>query len=350
MKHLIAHLSLLSLLAPVPAAWAQTAPARPPALDRPAAPSAKAASAAKLAVARAGHRMLAAGDRGIVVYSDDGGSTWRQAKTPTSASLTAMQFVTDQLGWAVGHMGVVLQTSDGGQTWVKQLDGLRAAQQALADARNRGDERAVQDAERLLADGADKPFLDLHFLDARTGFIVGAYNLVFRTDDGGATWRPWQSHVANPKGLHLYGVRAVGGALFIAGEQGLLLRSDDGGNSFAALPSPYRGSWFGLLATRDGGVLAYGLRGSAYLSADQGRSWQKAETGTPVAISAGQQLADGRIVLVSQAGEIMLSRDQGRSFAPVPDKVGLPLAGVAQAPDGLVLASLRGVLHVPLPN
>jgi len=325
------------------------APPNAAALDRPALMSAKAAKAAMLTTARAGQRMLAAGDRGIVVYSDDSGGSWLQARTPTSASLTAMQFVTDKLGWAVGHMGVVLHTSDGGQTWVKQLDGQQAAALLLADARNRGDERAIADTERLVADGADKPFLDLHFADARNGFIVGAYNLIFRTEDGGLNWTPWQRHVANPKGLHLYGVSAVGRALFIVGEQGLLLRSDNRGDSFAPQPSPYAGSWFGLLATRDSGLLVYGLRGNAFLSTDQGQTWHKAATGTPVSISAAHELADGRIVLASQAGEIVVSSDRGRSFAPSPAKVGLPLTGVAEAPGGLVLASLRGVLRLRLP-
>lgn len=305
-----------------------------------------------LTVARAGRRMLAAGERGIVIYSDDGGRSWRQAQTPTSASLTAMKFVDDTLGWAVGHMGVVLHTADGGLTWARQFDGAEAARLALDAAQKNGNARAIQDAERLVADGADKPFFDLCLLNDHTGYIVGAYNLIFRTDDGGNTWKPWQVHVgnSNPKGLHLYGIRAVGGALFIVGEQGLLLRSDDGGEHFAALSSPYQGSWFGVVGGSDGSVLAYGLRGNVYVTKDLGKTWQQAASGTPVSISAGAELADGRIVLVSQAGEVLLSADQGLNFTRLPEKTGLPLAAVAQGPDGLVLGSLRGIRTAVLPG
>ena len=314
--------------------------------------SAKSPRMAILAVARAGKRMVAAGERGIVLYSDDGGRSWKQARTPTSASLTALRFVTDRLGWAVGHMGIVLHTDDGGATWVKQLDGSEAARLALAAAERGGDPRGVADAERLVADGADKPFFDLCFLNERTGYIVGAYNLVFRTDDGGSTWKPWQVHVgnSNPKGLHLYGIRAVGGALFIAGEQGLLLRSDDLGEHFAAIESPYKGSWFGLLGSSDGALIAYGLRGNAFATRDLGRHWQQVDTGSAVSISAGAELADGRLILVSQAGEVLISVDGGSSFTHLPGPAGLPLASVAQGPEGLIVGSLRGVMTTALPE
>jgi photosystem II stability/assembly factor-like uncharacterized protein len=261
-----------------------------------------------------------------------------------------MRFVGDKQGWAVGHMGIVLHSEDGGQTWSKQLDGIDAARRTLEIAKAGTDARAVGDAERLVADGADKPFFDICFLDDHTGFIVGAYNLIFRTEDAGKTWTPWLSHLAaaNPRALHLYGIRAQGDSLYIAGEQGLLLRSDDRGEHFQALKSPYAGSWFGLVAGRDGSVLAYGLRGNAYYSADRGHTWQQAATEGTASISAATVLADGRIALVNQAGNILLSADNGRSFTRLPGKPGLPLTAVAESPDGLLLASLRGVAAVPL--
>ena len=324
-------------------AWAVDSPPPAAALGRPSLQSPKAAKMAILTVARAGKRILAAGERGIVLYSDDEGRNWKQVQTPTSASLTAMCFVNDKQGWAVGHMGIILHTVDGGLSWVKQLDGIAAAHLVLEAAQKSGDERAIRDAELLVGNGADKPYLDVHFDNATSGYVVGAFNLVFRTEDGGATWQSWQSHVDNPRAFHLYGLRRVNDALFIAGEQGLLLRSVDNGNSFKQIVSPYKGTWFGMLATRNGGLLAYGLRGNAYLTTDQGKTWQKVDTNTPVSISAATELADGRIALVSQAGQVLLSSDGGKTFSAQPGMSGLPLAGVAEAADGLVLASLRGV-------
>ncbi|SFR80111.1 Uncharacterized protein SAMN05428960_1967 [Mitsuaria sp. PDC51] len=324
---------------------APAVPAVPAALTEPALISPKALGASTLAVARAGDRLVAAGERGTVLWSDDGGKTWQQARVPVRAGLTALRFVDARIGWAVGHLGVILKTEDGGKTWALQLDGLRAARALLAAATDDASRRAAQ---RLVEEGADKPWFDLEAIDAQRAIAVGAYGLAMATRDGGRTWEPLPLRAVNPRGLHLYGVRAVGGpggAWVIAGEQGLLLRSSDDGVSFTALASPYKGSFFGLLSTRSGALLAYGLRGSVYRSGDAGTSWDKVEFGTPVSLQAGLERADrGELTLLAQNGELFVSTDDGHRFTRRPPPAGpLPAAGLAAAPDGAwVIASLRG--------
>jgi photosystem II stability/assembly factor-like uncharacterized protein len=89
-------------------------------LDTPAASSALAARSLINGVARAGHRIVGVGQRGHIVFSDDGGKRWTQARVPVSADLVAVSFPSARQGWAVGHDGVVLHTSDAGATWVRQ--------------------------------------------------------------------------------------------------------------------------------------------------------------------------------------------------------------------------------------
>ncbi|HYP33264.1 MAG TPA: YCF48-related protein [Burkholderiaceae bacterium] len=317
-------------------------PALPAALTEPALASPKAPGAATLAVARAGARLVAVGERGTVLCSDDGGRHWRQAEVPVQSALTAVRFVDERTGWAVGHLGVILRTEDGGRRWTLQWDGVRAAAALMAAAGT--DERLRRDAQRMVDDGPDKPFFDVDATDPLHAVAVGAYGLAFATNDSGRHWTPLPSAAANPHGLHLYAVRLVGDRVFIAGEQGLLLRSSDGGASFTALPSPYKGSFFGLLATRSGALLAYGLRGSAYRSADGGEHWDKLDLGTAATLQAGYEPAPDEIVLMTQAGALLASRDDGRSFGSLKSPAGaLPAAGLAAAPDGAwVLASLRG--------
>ncbi|MBN2791430.1 MAG: glycosyl hydrolase [Desulfuromonadales bacterium] len=326
-----------------------------PSLATSSVPSAKALGAAMLAVAHAGDRLVAVGERGIILLSDDNGEHWRQTMTPVRTTLTAVTFADSKTGWAVGHLGVVLHTVDGGESWSKQLDGVEAAALVLAAAEKRAAaERDAEErddllgrAQRLVDDGPDKPFLGLYFSDTGNGFIFGAFNLIFRTTDGGKTWVPWQDRVENPMELHFYGMSAVGETLYLAGEQGMLLRSDDGGDHFVSLESPYEGSYFGLITDSAGNIVAYGLRGNAYHSSDGGENWDQIEMDGQVSLSAGINLADGGMALLSQAGDLLVSSDGGQTFAPHPNSEPMPATDLAQAADGnLVVASLRGLRRI----
>ena len=330
--------------------------AEPDVLERPALISPRASSAVLLAMTRAGKRLLAVGEQGIVLFSDDGAVSWRQAQVPVSVSLTNVRFVTEKKGWVVGHSGVVLHTEDGGVTWTKQLDGrqaakvvLQAAEKAAVARNDAGTHRQLSDARRLLADGPDKPFFDVYFSDESHGFIVGAYGLFFMTQDGGRTWLPWQNHIANPGGKHLYGINALGSSLYIAGEEGVLYRSTDAGQSFTEITTPYRGSYFGVVPLARNEVMVYGLRGNAYCSNDAGNHWARIETGTLATLTAGLALTDGSVVIVSQGGEVLRSIDEGRSFQTLPVVHPFPFSGVAQASDDkLILSGNRGITEVSI--
>ncbi|KUE84619.1 glycosyl hydrolase [Cupriavidus necator] len=314
----------------------------------PATKSALALRGTLNAAGTAGQRLVVAGQRGHILYSDDG-ATWLQAKVPVSSDLTALYFASASEGWAVGHEGVILHTADGGTTWTKQLDGKQAAELLVkaygkpANASDPAAQRLRQDAETFAAQGADKPFLDVWFEDTRRGFAVGAFNLILRTEDGGNTWTPWMDRVNNPKGLHMYGIRPAGGSVFIAGEQGLVLKYDRAQQRFVKVDLPYQGTLFGVTGT-DRTVVVYGLRGNALRSADGGASWMKIETGVTTGLSSGLVRRDGAIVLASQAGQVLVSTDDGASFRRVPVATAEPTFALADAGNGvLALAGLGGV-------
>lgn len=320
--------------------------AAPLVLETPALQSVRAERSAILGLARAGERLVAVGERGTVLLSDNDGRSWRQAHVPVSVSLTAVQFVDARRGWATGHLGVVLHSEDGGETWIKQLDGIQAARLALAAAESSGDQRQLDEARRLVEDGPDKPFLDLYFSDALRGFVVGAYNLILHTEDGGQSWQPWMGRLENPNGLHLYGIRARGEHLFIAGERGLLLRSIDAGKSFQALASPYEGSFFGLVAGSAGELVAFGLRGNAWISRDDGEHWRVLPSQIQSSFVAGVVLDDGRVLLASQDGELVRASDQGlEALGRLP---GNAISSLAESTEGQVLGAGLGGVSPPL--
>lgn len=316
------------------------------ALERPAVQSGLARRSVLQGAAQAGSRLVAIGERGIVVLSEDAGKTWQQVQTPVSVGLTAVRFVDAQHGWIVGHGGVVLASGDGGQSWVKQFDGVQGAKLALEDAKAAGDERAQAEAERLVAEGADKPLLDLHFFDAKRGLVVGAYNLAFETQDGGRTWQPISRRLDNPKALHLYAVKARGQELVIAGEQGTVLRSVDEGRTFTKLSVPYKGSFFAVALPGAREIVLAGLRGNVWKSEDGGANWSQVSNEVPVSITAMMQDDKGRLWLANQAG-MVLSYD-GQAVAPTPAKLP-PLTGLVglQGEQALAL-SIAGAIPVTL--
>ncbi|MFY0732010.1 WD40/YVTN/BNR-like repeat-containing protein [Pseudomonas sp. NFX15] len=324
-------------------------------LDLPARVSALAANSPLSGMARAGARVIAVGQRGHILFSDDAGQHWQQAAVPTSADLTAVNFPTATQGWAVGNDGVVLHSSDAGQTWNKQLDGRQIGDllikhySALAKAEPDNEQwpQLATEGQRLTDQGADKPLLDVWFANEKLGYVVGVFNLILRTEDGGQSWTPFQDRTDNPQGFHLNAIASTGDALYIAGEQGLLLKWDAIAQRFNAVPTPYQGSFFGVLG-KPGEVLVYGLRGNVLRSTDGGQSWTPLDTGLHVSITAGLIDARGNYRLFTQGGQMLVSQGTGAQLHLVQQPAPTPVAGATQSTSGaLVLAGSRGARTLP---
>ncbi len=274
-----------------------------------------------LDVAVAGERLVAVGDRGHILVSDDSGGSWRQVQVPTRAMLTGVFFADAERGWAVGHDGVILRSQDGGESW----EVMRWAPEE------------------------ETPLLDVWFHDPEHGIAVGAYGLFLATSDGGTTW---DERSISEDDSHLNRIAAWADTrLYLAAERGMIHRSDDGGATWVMLPSPYDGSFFGALALDEDSVLVFGLRGHMYRSDNGGESWSKLETGTIAMLTDGIALADGRALVVGLGGTVLLSSDGGRSFESEAQPNRLGIASVVQAPDGgVVVVGEGGVRRLELPG
>ena len=100
-----------------------------------------------------------------------------------------------------------------------------------------------------------------------------------------------------PPDYHLNRIVGVGNRLYVAAEGGKLYRSDDRGASWRMLPSPYEGSFFGLVPIRGEGLLAFGLRGHLFRSADAGETWHELESHTTAMLTDGVAVNDLRVVI-----------------------------------------------------
>lgn len=204
----------------------------------------------------AGTRIVAVGEHGTILLSDDNGGHFHQARhVPADATLTAVTFSDVQHGWAVGHWGVVLHTDDGGETWRLQRSDV----------------------------SVDQPLFSVAFLDDRHGWAVGLWSLMLETDDGGATWHARQvesSALGSKGGLNLFSVfSGPTREVYIAAEQGVVYKSVDEGVSWQKFSTGYRGTlWSGAIG-QDGTVYVGGLRGKMFASRNGGETWSAVSTG-----------------------------------------------------------------------
>lgn len=265
-----------------------------------------------------GDHMVLVGERGHIIVSRDAGMSWAQARVPTRATLTGVSLADGGLGWAVGHDAVILRTADGGDTW-----------------------------ETVFAAPAEeRPLLDVYFENARHGFAVGAYGLFLETRDGGETWSERQIATEDH---HLNHIAAASPArLYLAAERGTAYRSDDGGETWASLPSPYAGSFFGTLPLDESRLYLFGLRGRLFYSTDAGGSWEPIDTGGRSLLTGALRIGSDRVLFTGVGGTLLAGRIAGKALVDHrrPDRAGI--AGALDAGGGaLVVFGEFGVERLP---
>ncbi|NIE59820.1 MULTISPECIES: YCF48-related protein [unclassified Burkholderia] len=239
---------------------------------------------------RAGKRIVAVGEHGLVLLSDDDGKSFRQAHAvPNSATLSAVRFTDEHHGWAVGQWGTILATSDGGETWQKQR----------------------------MDTSVDQPLFSVIFTSPQDGIAVGLWSLMLVTHDGGKTWS--KQTLPKPPGggkadRNLYHIFSDGKhALYIVSEQGTVLKSTDGGANWTYGATGGKGTlWTGVVLP-DGKVVVAGLLGSMFQSTDGGGSWTPVSSGTKSSITE-LFVNDGRLAGVGLDGLVLQQKADGASF------------------------------------
>jgi photosystem II stability/assembly factor-like uncharacterized protein len=249
-----------------------------------------------LDIARNGSRWIVVGERGHVLASDDA-EKWRQMAVPTRVTLTAVDIDDSGLGIVVGHDATVIRSRDFGETW----------------------DRVYEAPEE------ETPLLDVVIVDEDRIVAVGAYGLYLESSDGGDTW---EQRVLEPRELdqsstpgerieeeffydfHLNDIEvADSGRWYIAAEAGTVYRSDNGGETWLRLPSPYAGSFFGVMPMSGDNLFLFGLQGRLYHSSDAGVRWRRIDTGTDATLSGGVRLDDDKALVVGYAGTVLKNVD-----------------------------------------
>ena len=245
------------------------------------------------AVARAGDRLVAVGQRGHVVVST-------RRRQDVEAVDGAGQLGPDGgvLRRRQGRLGGRPRRrrpahGDGGDSWQLQLDG-RKANDLLVErdgAQGRGRARVRRARRRCSpkrsATRSRAPTSRSSTSGSpmrRNGYVVGAYNLIFRTADGGqdvgAVVRPdrqsqiLQSVFDPPGRQEISTSPARAGSCSSSTPRRSASRRSRFPTRAASSASPAAGN----------AVLAFGLRGNVYRSDDGGAAWTKVDAGLPAAI------------------------------------------------------------------
>ena len=157
------------------------------------------------------------GELGALYATEDGGRTWARRRVPTRHLLLGGTFLDSQQGWIVGAGATLLQTSDGGATWREgRIENAALSQTStpaagatapassylLVPAGANATPAAAPSNVATTTTTAREPrgittrLNAVSFVDARTGWTVGAGGAIFATNDGGRTWRALSSPTA----------------------------------------------------------------------------------------------------------------------------------------------------------
>ncbi len=289
-----------------------------------------------LDAAISGEAIVAVGERGHVLRSVDQGNSWKQITVPTRATLTAVVFHPDGFGFAVGHDATILRTLDGGRSW----------------------QRVYHEPEQ------ERPLLDTYILSPQHAIAVGAYGFYLESHDGGSNWdlrdliatdfgesaTPDDGEESYPDDYHLNHFAVSGnGSWYMAAEAGIIYRSRDRGANWLRLPSPYAGSFMGILPLPEDRVLVFGLQGKLFYSNDDGEGWQQKDTGAQATFTSALVLRDGRVLVTGYAGSVLTaSRDLSEiRLTQLQRRMGISAA--IQLPGGdLLFFGSGGMLRMPL--
>lgn len=236
-----------------------------------------------LAVARKGSRCIAAGQRGLILTAADCKS-WVESAAVTDARILAVGLNANGVAFAVGGFGTLLKSTDWGRTW----------------------EALKVDWGALTGDAAEPHLYDLHVTEAGEVTIVGEFEMVIRSSDGGQRWSLLRRGARS-----LFAIKVLeDGGIYAVGQEGLILKSDDHGQRWAELPSGTKGLLTGIWADSSGNALASGVY-SILRSHDGGRSWQPDDSkvsrlGWHQAIAAsGDERARPDFLVVGSGGAVL---------------------------------------------
>ena len=254
-------------------------------------------------------------------YGGPGSVTWTAQSSPTSATLSSVDFANDSAGWAVGATGTVLHTGDGGATWAPQSTPTTAALAAV-DFPSTTAGWAVGEAGTVLrtADGASwasqstpstAALAAVSFTDSTTGWAVGAQGTVLHTGDG-ATWASQPTSTTATLTAVDFASGMTGWAV---GEAGTVLRTTNGGAGWTTQSAPTTATLMGVrfIDTTTGWTVGEG--GTVLHTINAGKTWTAQSTPTSATLTSIDFVDDVKGWAVGDTGTVICTTDGGKTWS-----------------------------------
>ncbi|MDZ7316355.1 MAG: YCF48-related protein [candidate division KSB1 bacterium] len=193
-----------------------------------------------------GEKIWAGGYYGSIYYSSDSGQNWQQiADLTTSESiLWDIHFIDSSKGFVLIRTGIdrtqCLRTRDGGRTWSPIDNAAVHGRRFYFIGERHGWVLGEFNEVFLTSDGGEnwervhvtddtKRFHALFFVNDRIGWLGGEKGLFFKTTDGGKSWKRTAAPTLN-KINDIYFINEQIG--WVVADWGLIARSDNGGESW----------------------------------------------------------------------------------------------------------------------
>ncbi len=227
--------------------------------------------------------VVAVGDLGVILRTQDGGNTWKLQPSDTSIALYGVHFPNADLGMAVGDSGVILRSEDGGKSCLTQISNTIVALRAV------------------------------YMFGPSDGVAVGDGGTIIYTIDGGNTWLPAASGTV--RDLHaLQGNNA--GWLMAVGDLGVVLISKNGGETWEAQTPPTSANLYDILYLQTNSWMVVGSEGKILLGqGDEMLSWST--IASPI-LGISMRLLTRAAIISSSSGTtavVLKSSDNGSSWA-----------------------------------
>jgi photosystem II stability/assembly factor-like uncharacterized protein len=236
-----------------------------------------------LDIAKSKDNLISVGERGLVFRSSNEGKSWKSIQIIQKPTLTSVAFLNEKTAIVVGHKGGVYRTENLGKNFTKV---------SLPQLKN------------------EDSLLRVRVFDNNHIVIVGAWGLLVESLDNGKTWKKQQ--IISPEfDWHLYDVINSSNGLLAVGEAGTLILRNKNGKKWKKIDSPYKGSFFGIVSSKENSFFVYGMRGNIFEihksknnENDDKYIWRNLQTSTKSTWMSGLMLKSKGLLFFGDGGLI----------------------------------------------